>query len=200
MDDQQTIRLECLSLAIKGGSPAHEWRRTAEVLAAWVIGEPIHHPATIHLHDSALDTLADAMRRHTTAEEIDPNPYITVTRPDGYLINKDLGGWYFLAPGEVRRPFGRAVWATEDEAVADSIRHALCPAWAPEDPQMGELAHPPGKTPALDALLNKLPTLAEAVEMLLPRLKQNRAGEWYLAGEMAQTDHIGAALFQAAGR
>ena len=40
--------------------------------------------------------------------------------------------------------------------------------------------------------------LAEAVEMLLPRLKQNRAGEWYLAGEKAQTDHIISALFLAA--
>jgi len=136
MDDKQTIRLECLSLAIKGGAPAHEWRRTAEVLAAWVIGTA-NDP----------DALADAIEQTKRQAK-----WETIQRPDGYLINKDFGGWYFTAPGAYGSPSTH--WATEAEAIAHAQTHkAMASAWEPEDPQMGELAHPK-------------PTIAEVADRL----------------------------------
>ena len=137
MDDQQTIRLECLRAVLKGrvgasgmptlGTPeaAETVLAQAEELAAWVIGDP----GIRAVRKPPRDTTADA--------EVS----ITVQKPDGYLINKDFGGWYFTAPGGYGAPSTH--WATEAEAIVHAQTHkAMASAWEPEDPQMGELAHP----------------------------------------------------------
>ena len=144
MDDQQTIRLECLQLAMKLAHqrPSLDVIESARLWADWVGGD---QTATIHVHASASDpdALVEAIKRHTIVRDTtaDAEVSITVQRPDGYLINKDFGGWYFTAPGGYGAPSTH--WATEAEAIAHAQTHkAMASAWEPEDPQMGELAHP----------------------------------------------------------
>jgi hypothetical protein len=145
MDDQQTIRLECLQLAMKLGHqrPNLDILSAAKTWADWVGGE---QSATIHVHASAADpeALVDAIRSHTTCEPL----------LKGYVIRRDIRGWYFVATAERNAPLVRARWPTEAEAIKHAeARETLAEAWEPEDPQMGELAHPK-------------PTIAEVADRL----------------------------------